>query len=310
MRNRRVAVLLAVVTSLSLIATACGDDEEEPTVGPGQAGTGTQARGTLTIGAFNFTESAILSHIYAGALRNDGWTVNLRPNLGNREIVAPALERGEIDLYIGYAATELEHYNSGANEATADPRQTTERLRSRIQSKGLTALDPSSAVDQNAFGVTQATADRLRVRRLSELAPVAGQLTLGGPPECPTRPFCARGLEDRYGIRFRDFRALDAGGPLTKNALRNGDIDVGLLLSSDARGFVLLEDDRGLQNADNVVPVIRSDRVNEEARSVLNRVSAALTTEELSVLNDRANTDKEDPEVLASDWLRQNGFGR
>ena len=306
MRNRRVAVLLSVLASLSLIATACGDDEDEST----DTGTGTQAKGTLTIGGFNFTESSILSHIYAGALRNDGYTVNVRANLGNREIVAPAIERGDLDLYIGYAATDLEHYNSGANEATADAKATTDKLRTRLQSKGLTALEPSSAVDQNAFGITQATADRLRVRKLSELAPVAGQLRLGGPAECPVRPFCAKGLEDRYGITFREFRALDAGGPLTKTALRNGDIDVGLLLSSDARGFVLLEDDRGLQNADNVVPIIRSDKVNEEARTLLNRVSAALTTEELSALNERANVNKEDPEVLASDWLRENGFAR
>ena len=309
MRNRRVAVLLAVLASVSLVASGCGDDEDEdPTIGAGQGGG--QPKATVTIGAFNFSESAILSHIYAGALRNDGYTANVRANLGSREIVAPALERGEIDLYIGYAATELEFYNSGAGEATADARETTEKLRSRIQPKGLTALQPSSAVDQNAFAVTQATADRLRVRRLSDLAAAAGELTLGGPPECPVRPFCAKGLEDTYGIRFKEFRALDAGGPLTKNALRNGDIDVALLFSSDARGFVVLEDDKGLQNADNVVPVIRTAKVDEGARSVLDRVSAALTTEELSDLNDRANTDKEDPEVLALDWLRENGFGR
>jgi osmoprotectant transport system substrate-binding protein len=308
MRNRRTGVLLVLLVCLSLTAWACGDDDDEETTG---TTTGAQpARGTLTIAGFNFTESAILSHIYGGALRNDGYTVNVRANLGSREVVAPALERGEVDLYIGYAATELEFFNSGANEATADARATTDRLRSRLQPKGLTALEPSSAVDQNAFAVTQATADRFRLRRLSDVVPVASQLTLGGPPECPVRPFCAKGLEDRYGIRFKAFRPLDAGGPLTKNALRNGDIDVALLFSSDAKGFLLLEDDKGLQNADNVVPVIRTDRVDENARSVLNRVSSALTTDELSTLNERANVNKEDAEVLARDWLRENGFTR
>ena len=304
MRNRRVAMSLAVLASLSLVATACGDDKDKTTE------SGAQSKGTLTVAGFNFTESAILSNIYAGALRNDGYTVNVRANLGSREVVAPALERGEVDLYLGYAATDLEFYNSGANEATSDPKQTTDRLRARIQSKGLTALEPSRTVDQNAFGVTQATADRLKLKKLSDVPPVASQLRLGGPPECPTRPFCAKGLEDKYGIKFKTFRPLDAGGPLTKNALRNGDIEVGLLFSSDAKGFLLLEDDKGLQNADNVVPIIRSDKVNENARSVLNRVSAALTTEALSTLNDRANTNKEDPEVLAADWLRDNGFAK
>lgn len=302
MRIRPMRGLLAAVACLSLLAAACGNDED--TTQP----SGSQAKGTLTIGAFNFTESAILSNVYAGALRNDGYTVNIRPNLGSREVVEPAMVRGELDLYIGYAATDLEHYNSAAGEATPDARQTVEKLRTRLQPKGLTALDPSPAVDQNAFGVTQATADRLKVKTLSELAPRAAELTLGGPAECPVRPFCAKGLEDKYGIKFKSFKALDPGGPLTKNALRSGDIDVGLLLSSDARGFVLLDDDKHLQNADNVVPIIRSDKVNEEARAVLNRVSAALTTEELSALNDRANTNKEDADVVAQDWLRENGF--
>ncbi len=305
MRKRPFRILLALLACLSVVATACGDDGDEETTQSGG-----QAKGTLTIAGFNFSESSILSHIYAGALRNDGYTVNVRANLGNREIVAPALERGEVDLYLGYAATDLEFYNSGAGEATADPRATTDRLRTRLQSKGLTALDPSTAVDQNAFAVTQATADRYKLKKLSDLTAVAPQLTLGGPAECPTRPFCAKGLEDKYGIRFRAFRALDGGGPLTKNALRNGDIDVALLFSSDAKGFLLLEDDKGLQNADNVVPIMTARSATDDVRSVLNRVSAALTTAELTEMNKRAELDKEDPSVLAEGWLRDNGFTR
>ena len=229
MRSRRVAVLLAVLASLSLVASACGDDEDETT-------SGSQSKGTLTVAGFNFTESAILSHIYAGALRNDGYTANVRPNLGSREVVAPALERGEVDLYIGYAATELEHFNSGANEATADARQTTERLRSRLQSKGLTALEPSAAVDQNAFAVTQEFADELGVTTLSELAEACGDgsLILGGPAECPERPFCQPGLEETYGLEFAEFQEYgDTGGPLTKAAIQQGEVSIGLVFSSD-----------------------------------------------------------------------------
>jgi osmoprotectant transport system substrate-binding protein len=187
---------------------------------------------------------------------------------------------------------------------------TPHRLDTVLAPKGLMALTPALAVDQNTFAVTQATADRLRIRRLSDVTPVAGQLTLGGPPECPTRPFCAKGLEDKYGIRFKAFKALDAGGPLTKTALRNGDIDVGLLFTSDAKGFVLLEDDRKLQNADAVLPVIKTDKVNDEARTVMNNVSAKLTTEALSDLNERVGVNKEDPDAVAQAWLTQNGFGK
>lgn len=291
--------------ALALVATACGSDDDTST----STGGGEQ-KGTINIGAFNFPESAILSNIYAGALRNDGFTVNVRANLGSREIVGPALQKGEIDTYIGYAATDLEFWNNNAGQATPDAQETVAKLNTVLAPKGLTALTPALAVDQNTFAVTQATADRLRVRRLSDLTPIAGQLTLGGPPECPTRPFCAKGLEDRYGITFRGFKALDAGGPLTKTALRNGDIDVGLLFTSDSKGFVLLEDDKKLQNADAVVPIIKTDKIDDEARTVMNNVSAKLTTDALSDLNERVNVNKEDPDAVAQTWLSQNGFGR
>lgn len=286
--------LLGVALALMLLALApCRDDRAEP---------------DITIGAFNFPESAILSNIYGGALRNDGLVVRFRTNLGSREIVAPALERGDIDAYLGYAATDLEFWNNNAGQATSDVDETVALLNSVLLAKGLVALDPAKAVNQNALAVTQATADRLRIAKLSELAPLAPQLTLGGPPECPTRPFCAPGLETTYGIRFKSFRALDAGGPLTKAALRNGDVDVALLFTSDATGFVLLEDDKHLQHADAVVPVIRSEKLDERAREVMNAVSAKLTTESLSALNERFNSTGGDTDVVARAWLRQNGF--
>jgi osmoprotectant transport system substrate-binding protein len=268
----------------------------------------------VTIGAFNFSESAILANIYAGALRNDGYTVNVRPNLGTREVVEPALERGEIDMYPGYAATELEFINKGAGEATPDAQQTVATLNNRLSPKGLVALDPSPAVDQNAFAVTKATADKFHLKKLSDLAPIGNQLTLGGPPECPTRPFCQAGLESKYGIHFKAFKALDAGGPLSKNALANGDVDVALIFSSDgaipARNFVVLDDDKKLQNADAIVPIIRQQAATSEVKSVLNKVSAALNTDDLAALNKRADVDKEDPDVLAQDWLSKHGFAK
>ena len=306
MGSHRRHVVAALVTGLALLMAGCGDDTDEET-GGGQVD-------TLTIGAFNFSESAILAAIYEGALEAEDHTVTVRPNLGNREVVAPALERGEIDLYPGYAATELEFYNKGAGEASPDVEATVERLRAVLEPRGLTALDPSPAIDANAFAVTKETADRYNLKTLSDLAPVAGELVLGGPPECPTRPFCALGLEQTYGIRFREFKQLDAGGPLSKTALERGDVDVALIFSSDgaipARNFVVLEDDKKLQNADNVVPIISSDAATDDVRQVLNRVSAALTTADLTEMNKRAEIDKEDPSVLAAEWLREHGFTR
>ena len=296
----------ALIIGLALVAAGCGDSDSDTTSG--------DAKGTVTIGAFNFSESAILAGMYEGALEADGFAVTVRPNLGNREVVYPALERGEIDLYPGYAATELEFVNKGAGEATPDTQATVDKLRERLAPKGITALDPSSAIDANAFAVTKATAAKFNLKKLSDVAPVANQMTLGGPPECPTRPFCQPGLEKTYGATFKGFLPLDAGGPLTKTALDQGQVDIALIFSSDgaiaAKEYVVLEDDKKLQAADNVVPIIRERAASDDARKALNRVSSLLTTDALIALNKRADIDKEDPKVLAEEWLKDNGFPR
>ncbi len=312
-RSTRKLALLAGFASLTLLGAACGGKSKTSSSGSATTVGGAGGRKqSLTIGAFNFSESAILANIYAGALRNSGVEVTVRPNLGNREVVEPAIERGEIDMYPGYAATELEFVNKNAGEATSDADATVAKLRSHLEPKGITALEPSPAIDSNAFAVTRATADKNRLTKVSDLAPVAGQMTLGGPPECPTRPFCLVGLQKTYGLKFKGFRPLDAGGPLSKAALEKGDVDVALIFSSDgavaAKDFVVLEDDKHLQNADNVVPVIKTQPATPEVRSLLNRVSAALTTADLTRLNKRADVDKEDPDVLAQDWLSKHGF--
>ena len=142
--------------------------------------------------------------------------------------------------------------------------------------------------------------------------PVASQMTLGGPPECPKRPFCQAGLEKTYGIKFKAFKALDAGGPLSKNALKRGDVDIALIFSSDgaikANDFVVLQDDKHLQNADNVVPVIRTQAASDEVTSTLNSISSKLSTADLVDMNKKADIDKQDPDQLASTWLKGHGF--
>ncbi|MFN2608509.1 MAG: ABC transporter substrate-binding protein [Acidimicrobiales bacterium] len=295
-----------VAAGLALVAAGCGGSAKTST------GVGGASKGTMTIGAFNFSESAILADMYEGALKKEGFTVTVRPNLGSREVVEPALERGDIQMYPGYAATELEFVNKAAGEASPDANATVAKLRARLEPKGITALDPSPALDANAFAVTKATAAKYNLTKLSDLAPVASQLVLGGPPECPTRPFCQAGLVKTYGLNFKDFKPLDAGGPLSKAALDDGTVQVALIFSSDgaiaAKGYVVLDDDKHLQNADNVVPVIKTASATAEARTVLNKVSAALTTADLAQLNKRADVDKEDPETLAADWLKQHGF--
>jgi osmoprotectant transport system substrate-binding protein len=145
---------------------------------------------------------------------------------------------------------------------------------------------------------------------MSSLVPVAGQLTLGGPPECPQRPFCIPGLNRVYGIIFEDFVPLDAGGPQTVAALKSDEVQIGLLFSTDpsieANGFVPLLDDRHLQNAENLTPVIRSERLNDEIRRLLDAVSTRLSTERVTKLLEKVVIDGQDVAAVAKRFLKVN----
>jgi osmoprotectant transport system substrate-binding protein len=295
---------MSSILGLSLIGSACGSSG-----GGSPASTG--SKGTLTVAGFNFPESNILANVYGGALHGAGYTINYKPSLGAREVVAPALQRGDIDLYAGYAATDLEFYNGAKGEATPDAAQTVATLNTYLSAKNLKALEPAPAIDTNSFAVLK-SGKYGTYKTLSELVPVAPQMTLGGPPECPNRPFCQAGLQRVYGLNFKAFKPLDAGGPLTKAALDKGDIDIGLIFSSDSAystgKYVQLQDDKHLQNADNVVPLGRSKVLTGDATTTLNNVSAKLTTDDLIQMNKKADVDKADPDQIAATWLKDHGF--
>jgi osmoprotectant transport system substrate-binding protein len=303
MQNFKFRPLAMAILGLSLVASACGGSTPAPATTP---------RGTVVVGGFNFNESTILADIYGKALEAKGYTVTYKTKLGNREIVEPALASGSIDFYPGYAATDLEFINKGKGEATSDPQATTDKLNTYLSAIGAKALTPSPAIDANAFAVTKATATKYNLTKLSDLAPVASQMILGGPPECPTRPFCQPGLQKTYGANFKSFKALDADGPLTRAALTGGQIDIGLVFSSDgdldSRGYVVLQDDKHLENADNVVPIVRTKVLNSEITTLFNNISAALNTTDLRAMNKSADVDKQDPDVLASTWLKAHNF--
>lgn len=194
--------------------------------------------GSLVIGAANFSESQILANLYAIALEAAGYDPEVKP-VTNREVYGPALERGELTVFPEYVGTFTEYLNKRKNGpdapalASGDLAATLQALRPLAEDVGLTVLEPSAAADQNAFAVTREFAEENDLQTLSDLADYDGELVLGGPPECPTRPFCQPGLEQTYGIEFDGFVSLDAGGPLTKTALQQGRIQVGLVFSSD-----------------------------------------------------------------------------
>ncbi|MEX2323818.1 MAG: ABC transporter substrate-binding protein [Acidimicrobiia bacterium] len=296
--SRRTGTVGAIAIAVALLASACG----------GGSGDGP----TVTIGSTNFGEQLILGEIYAQALEAEGYTVERRFNLGQRDIVAPALRDGEIDLMVEYTGSLLA-YEGG--EPSPDSDATYASLVAALEPQELTALDYAPAQDKNGLVVTAETAQALGLATVSDLAAHNGTLVLGGPPECPERPLCLPGYEGVYGLEFADFRPLDVGGPLTVEALTGGDIDVALLFTSDgviaARGFVLLEDDMGLQPAENIVPVLRQEVIDAHGQDLvdlINRVSALITTAELSELNKRYGIDAVDADVLAREWLQANGF--
>ncbi|HEV2140699.1 MAG TPA: ABC transporter substrate-binding protein [Candidatus Dormibacteraeota bacterium] len=297
------SALLAGIVGLALLAAACGSTPSTATSSP---------KGTITIAGFKFSEGSVLAELYGQALQHDGYTVTFKLNLGSREVVAPAIKSSQIDLYIGYAATDLEYYNSGAGEASGDVTATTAKLNSHLQSLGLQALTPSAAQDQNGFAMTQANAQKYNATKLSDLAAIGGQLVLGAGPECPTRPFCQPGLQTTYGIHFKSFKALDTDGPLTRAALKNNDIQVGLVFTSDADlqslGLVVLQDDKHLQNADNVVPILRTPVATTEVKKVLNAVSAGLNTADLINLNSQVELQHMDPDVVTKAYLQQHNY--
>jgi osmoprotectant transport system substrate-binding protein len=196
--------------------------------------------GPVVVGAADFTESQVLGNLYADVLNAAGFQATVQ-TVGNRELYLPALRSGEIQAFPEYLATVTDILNSSVNGADAEPvasgdvDATVEALTPIAEQAGLVFGEPSEATDQNAFAVTQEFADELGVTTLSELADACGDgsLTLGGPGECPERPQCQPGLEETYGLEFADFQEFDAGGPLTKAAIQQGEVSIGLVFSSD-----------------------------------------------------------------------------
>jgi osmoprotectant transport system substrate-binding protein len=282
MRRCGSIVLLAVTLSVLL---GCGATNPEPRLDP-------STDGVITVGSFDFAESRLLAEIYSQALEAGGHRVERAFDLGPREFVAPALAGGLVELVPEYAGTALQFASLGADVPTADVVRTHGALARALRSREVSALHSAPAQDANTFVVPRETAERYGLSSLSDLAAVSSQLIFGGPPECPSRPLCLIGLRERYGVEFEEFVPLDAGGPLTLEALERGVVDVALLFTTDPAieraDLVELRDDRELQPAENVTPLVRTaiiDRSGQELVAIIDAVSQRLTTDGLRELN-------------------------
>jgi osmoprotectant transport system substrate-binding protein len=274
------------------------------------------SRARIVVAAFNFSESEILAHLFAGALNAAGLHATVKA-LSTREVVQPALWAGQVQVVPEYTSSLTAFLNAhdrapGTRQPAHNLRATMTALRAAAGRHHLAVLNPSPAANQNVFAVTDQFAQEHHLSSLSDLARYRGPLVLGGPAECPSRPYCGPGLREVYGIHLSGFQRLDPGGPLTKLALKTGQIQVGLLFSSDPGiqryGLRVLADDRQLQDVDVVVPVVHQSVVSPRLTAALNQVTAALTTSDLMRLNAAADLEHLDPAAVAKAYLTSKGL--
>lgn len=303
--TRRAVLGAAAGLSVALAATACGGDplgEAEPAEG---------SSGSVVVGSANFPENAILAEIYAGALTAAGVDASTKLNIGSREVYLAALEDESIDVVPEYTGNLLGYFDA-ANEVIDAP-GIVAALPGKLP-EGLSILEPAAAEDKDSIVVTAETAAKYQLKSIADLAPVCGELTLAAPSEFQTRPYGLPGLEKLYNCVPKAFVPFSASSEaLNLKALLNNEVQIADIFTTSpeltANKLVVLEDPKGLIGAQQVVPLIKSDKVNEAGREALNEVSAQLTTADLIDLRTQVEGEqKMDPKAAATQWLKDKGI--
>jgi len=305
-RYGRSAVL--AVCSLALLASCqAGQDRAAP--GPAD-----RVAGPVVVASFNFPESELLAAIYGLAIRHAGIPVRFQLGLGPRELVQPALEQGLADVVPEYLGTALTSLEAHPGVPMTDPPAVRAALARALARWHVRVMTPAAAQDQNGIAVTAATARRLGLSKVSDLQRAAGKLTLGGSPECPDRPYCLPGLRQAYGLGFAGFLPFNTEQQRV-TALRDGVVGAAVLDTTDgnlaAGDLVLLSDDRHLQPAENVVPVITERamaRYGSRLAGPVNAVSAQLTSQALLFMDWRVEVVGADVITEARGWLVRHGI--
>lgn len=316
MRRFRPLTLLALAVSLILAVAACGGSSNKLSGGKSSGG---GSKGTLVIGSAGFTESTLLANMYATVLQKAGYKTQIK-TVANRELYEPALEKGEIDIVPDYAATMADFLNTKVNGANA-PSVASSNIDSTMTALnklagplGLTALTPSKAVDQNAFVVAKTFASKHNLKTLSDLGQSGQSVTLAAGEECATRPFCEPGLKKTYGIKVTKIDPLGVDTAQTKKAVQSGKDQLGLALTTDGTladfGLVALTDDKGLQNSDNLVPIVNTKKADKsDIKAALDKLGQALTTEDLATLNKKVDSLRQKPDQVAEAFVKSKGLG-
>ena len=315
MKRTPLLASLAVVAATALAGCGGGNDTLSKDTGS-SGGSGD----SLVVGSANFPENALLAEIYAGALNGAGVDATTKLNIGSRETYIPGIKDGSIDVLPEYTGNLRLYFccpedgpagNVDKYAKATDPEGVFKELQAVVPD-GMMVLPYAEAQDKDAVVVTQATADKYSLSSIADLAPVAGDLTLGGPPEWKTRFTGVPGLKKLYGVEFGDFTETDAGGPLALKALTDDRVQAANLFTTDpniaADHLVPLDDPKSLFAAQNIVPLLRTDADSPDVEKALNAVSDALDTATLGDLVTRVVMDKEDPQDVAKQFLDDNNL--
>ena len=312
------ALGLTTAAAVLLATAACGGDSLEDSGTDNDDG-GSADKGNAVVGGQDFTESQVMASIYQQILENEGYTVETKL-VTTRDVYLPELSNGNVDIVPDYLAGITDFLNTEKNGPDAplvssnDPDETLAALEPLAEEKGIAILPPSEATDQNAFFVTQEFADENNLVTLSDLAALGQPIKLGAPPDCEGRADCEGGLTDVYGLEITEIVPLDFGSPQVKDAVKNGEVDLGETGTTDGSladlGLVLLEDDKGIQPAQNLTPAVNAEFLadNPDLEDVFNELSAALTTEDLASMNLAVDVERQKPEDVAQQFLEDKGL--
>jgi osmoprotectant transport system substrate-binding protein len=300
-------VAVALTAAAALLAGCSSDDTSDNPLDGEKA-----EAGTVVVGSNNFAESTLLADIYGEALRAKGLKVGYKHNIGSRETTYGLMKNGSITVLPEYNGSLLAYLDPEAEQTSADA--VNEAVKAKLDKK-LTLLESSPAEDKDSVSVNAETAKKYGLTASSTLADLkdaAPELVIGGSPEFQTRQQGLKGLETVYGLKFKSFKALDAGGPLTQAALTRNEVQAADIFTTDPtivkEKFVVLKDPENLFGFANVTPLVHKDGLPKEGVDALNAVSAALDTETLLDLDAQVQLEKKDPLDVAKAWLKSAGL--
>lgn len=313
--------------TLALLTTAaCGGGDKisssggaSSSSGAATSGGGSADKGAVVISGQNFTEMQIMAAMYGEVLTNAGYTATTKL-VTTRDVYIKQMTDGNVDVVPEYLAGITDFLNTAANGDNAktvsshDPQATLQALKPLAASAKISMLEPSQATDQNAFFATKDFADQNKLTTLSDLAALHQPIKLAAPPDCKGRSDCEAGLAKVYGLDITEIVPLDFGSSQMKDAVKSGEVQLGETGTTDGSlsdlGLVILQDDKGIQPAQNLIPAVNSDflSAHPDVADALNKLSSTLTTDDLAAMNIKVDLERQKPEDVAKAYLSDKGL--